>query len=245
MVYLGLQDDDEYGYDGYGGHSGYDDQGYGQQGYGQQGYGEQAGHPNQGYDDQAGYDDGYGHADEGYAPQARPPYPDQRGDVRPIGDVRPDARTVAVREHPGHPTAPGSSPGMTGAATGVGTGEPTVRPLPRDDQPSGVSVSRPAVVRAVPTTAGKVHVVEPRGFNDAQEVGDRVKANQAVILNLQASNKELRRRLIDFSSGLAYAMGGAMSRVADAVFLITPLNVQLSEEEKDRLEARGLYQRDD
>ncbi len=127
----------------------------------------------------------------------------------------------------------------------MGTGEPTVRPLPRDEQPSGVSVSRPAVVRAVPTTAGKVHVVEPRGFNDAQEVGDRVKANQAVILNLQASPKELRRRLIDFSSGLAYAMGGSMSRVADAVFLITPLNVQLSEEEKDRLEARGLYQRDD
>jgi cell division inhibitor SepF len=119
-----------------------------------------------------------------------------------------------------------------------------VRPLPRDEQPSGVTVSRPAVVRAVPTTAGKVHVVEPRGFNDAQEVGDRVKANQAVILNLQSSPKELRRRLIDFSSGLAYAMGGSMSRVADAVFLITPMNVQLSEEEKDRLEARGLFRRD-
>lgn len=224
MVYLGLQDDEEYGYDGYG----YDDP-----------YG------GQGYDDRGGYDEHYGPSDEGYV-QPRG-YPEPRSsDVRPIGDVRPDARTVAVRDHPGHPTSPGSSPGgVPGAATGVGTGEPTVRPVPRDDQPSGVSVSRPAVVRAVPTTAGKVHVVEPRGFNDAQEVGDRVKANQAVIINLQGSPKELRRRLIDFSSGLAYAMGGSMSRVADAVFLITPMNVQLSEEEKDRLEARGLYQRDD
>jgi SepF-like predicted cell division protein (DUF552 family) len=237
MVYLGLQDDDEYGYDGYG-HQGYDD-GYGHQGYDDRGYGQP------GYDDRAGYEEPGGGYDDGYGSQPRA-YPDQRGtDVRPIGDVRPDARTVAVREHPGHPTAPGSQPGVAGAATGMGTGEPTVRPLPRDDQPSGVSVSRPAVVRAVPTTAGKVHVVEPRGFNDAQEVGDRVKANQAVILNLQASPKDLRRRLIDFSSGLAYAMGGSMSRVADAVFLITPLNVQLSEEEKDRLEARGLYERDD
>jgi cell division inhibitor SepF len=100
-------------------------------------------------------------------------------------------------------------------------------------------------VRAVPTTAARVHVVEPRGFNDAQEIGDRVKSNQAVILNLQSSSRELQRRLIDFSSGLAYAAGGSMSRVADSVFLLAPSNVELSEEEKERLEARGLYRRTD
>jgi cell division inhibitor SepF len=234
MVYLGLQDDDEYGYDAYG------DSGY-----------------EQGYGGAPGYDDGYGAApghDQGHAdatPEVRAPnagdryaprpYADPRGgDVRPLGDVRTDNRTVAVRDHAAAP--PGGAPG--GPQGGPPMSDSAVRPLPRDEQPSGVTVSRPAVVRAVPTTAGKVHVVEPRGFNDAQEVGDRVKANQAVILNLQSSPKDLRRRLIDFSSGLAYAMGGSMSRVADAVFLITPLNVQLSEEEKDRLEARGLYRRD-
>ena len=132
--------------------------------------------------------------------------------MRPLGDVRPDARTVAVRDHP----APACGRGAGGGPGAPTAGESAVRPLPRDEQPSGVTVSRPAVVRAVPTTAAKVHVVEPHGFNDAQEVGDRVKANQAVILNLQSSPKELRRRLIDFSSGLAYAMGGSMSRVADA-----------------------------
>jgi cell division inhibitor SepF len=229
MVYLGLQDDDEYGYDGYA------DSGYGGQGY-DDGYGG-APAPDPGYAEP--HPDARGaNSSDRYAPR---PYADPRGgDVRPLGDVRPDARTVAVRDHPAQPggAGPGGGPG---APT---VGESAVRPLPRDEQPSGVTVSRPAVVRAVPTTAAKVHVVEPRGFNDAQEVGDRVKANQAVILNLQSSPKDLRRRLIDFSSGLAYAMGGSMSRVADAVFLITPLNVQLSEEEKDRLEARGLYRRD-
>jgi len=128
-------------------------------------------------------------------------------------------------------------------------GEPAVRAVPRDaaapreEPPSGVSVPRSPVVRSVPTSAAKVHVVEPLNFNDAQEIGDRVKGNQAVILNLQGSGRELQRRIIDFSSGLAYAVGGSMSRVADSVFLLTPMNVQLSEEEKERLEARGLYRR--
>jgi FtsZ-interacting cell division protein YlmF len=122
-------------------------------------------------------------------------------------------------------------------------GEPSVRAVPRDDAPSGVSVPRPPIVRSVPTTAARVHVVEPLNFNDAQEIGDRVKENQAVILNLQGASRELQRRIIDFSSGLAYAAGGSMSRIADSVFLLTPMNVQLSEEEKERLEARGLYRR--
>ena len=117
---------------------------------------------------------------------------------------------------------------------------PNVRPLSRDD---GSTAPRPSVVRTMPSasTAARVHVVEPRGFNDAQEVGDRLKANQPVILNLQGLDRDLQRRLIDFSSGLAYALGGSMSRVADQVFLLTPSNVEVSQEEKERLQARGLF----
>jgi cell division inhibitor SepF len=117
---------------------------------------------------------------------------------------------------------------------------PNVRPIAREDNPGA---SRPSVVRTMPSsqTAARVHVVEPRGFNDAQEVGDRLKANQPVILNLQGLERDLQRRLIDFSSGLAYALGGSMSRVADQVFLLTPTNVEVSQEEKERLQARGLY----
>ena len=117
---------------------------------------------------------------------------------------------------------------------------PNVRPMSRDDSPPS---PRPSVVRTMPSasTAARVHVVEPRGFNDAQEVGDRLKANQPVILNLQGLDRDLQRRLIDFSSGLAYALGGSMSRVADQVFLLTPSNVEVSQEEKERLQARGLF----
>lgn len=116
--------------------------------------------------------------------------------------------------------------------------EPTVRTIPRDEPPSAVTVS-PGVMRSA--TSARVHVVEPHGFNDAQELGDRLKANQPVIMNLQGVPRELQRRLIDFSSGLAYGVGGSMSRVADQVFLLTPTNVEVSQEEKERLQARGLY----
>jgi cell division inhibitor SepF len=115
-----------------------------------------------------------------------------------------------------------------------------VRPVARDDA-ADVSPQRASVIRTVPTSSARVHVVEPKGFNDAQEVGDRLKANQPVILNLQGVTRDLQRRLIDFSSGLAYAVGGSMSRVAEQVFLVTPSNVDVSPEEKEQLQARGLY----
>jgi cell division inhibitor SepF len=103
------------------------------------------------------------------------------------------------------------------------------------------AVPRPAAVKPMPMPAARVHVLEPKGFNDAQEVGDRLKSGQPVILNLQGVDRDLQRRLIDFSSGLAYALNGTMSKAADQVFLLTPSNVEVSEEEKERLQARGLY----
>jgi cell division inhibitor SepF len=110
-------------------------------------------------------------------------------------------------------------------------------------EPAVATVPRPSsAVKAIPMPATRVHVMDPRGFNDAQEVGDRLKANQPVILNLQGLPRELQRRLIDFSSGLAYAVAGNMQRVANQVFLLTPSNVEVSQEEKDRLQARGLFQ---
>ncbi len=120
-----------------------------------------------------------------------------------------------------------------------------VRTLPREprEQPeSGITIQRPAVVRAVSTAQQpKVHLVAPGGFNDAQEIGDKFKANQPVIVNLQGVNRELSRRLIDFASGLTYGLGGQMERVAEQVFLLTPSNVEVPAEEKRRLQERGLY----
>ena len=103
------------------------------------------------------------------------------------------------------------------------------------------TVPRPSAVKAIPMPTTRVHVMDPRGFNDAQEVGDRLKNGQPVILNLQGVDRDLQRRLIDFSSGLAYALSGTMAKAADQVFLLTPSNVEVSDEEKERLQARGLY----
>jgi cell division inhibitor SepF len=116
-----------------------------------------------------------------------------------------------------------------------------VRTIPREDMQS---MSRPTVVRTVAATP-KVHVVEPGGFNDAQEVGDRLKAGQPVILNLQGLDRALQRRLVDFASGVAYALNGEMKKAADQVFLLAPANVEVSQEEKARLRTRGLYRDDD
>lgn len=186
MVYLGLQDDDEFAYD-------------------------------------AEYEYGNG-GDAGPADREARDRPNAR-EIRNPRDVR-ELRDPRV---PRDPREHGRS------EQGV-----TVRPVARDDA-AEISPQRASVVRAMPTSSARVHVVEPQHFNDAQEVGDRLKANQPVILNLQGVSRELQRRLIDFSSGLAYAVGGSMSRVAEQVFLLTPTNVEVSPEEKERLQARGLY----
>jgi cell division inhibitor SepF len=85
----------------------------------------------------------------------------------------------------------------------------------------------------------RVHLVLPRSFNDAQQIADRFKEGVPVILNLQGSDQELAKRLIDFGSGLTYALDGGMQRVADNVFLLTPRNVEVSAEERARMLERG------
>jgi cell division inhibitor SepF len=87
----------------------------------------------------------------------------------------------------------------------------------------------------------RVHFVAPRSFNDVQDVADKFKQSIPVILNLQGTDTDLSKRLIDFSSGLTYAMDGGMDRIADKVFLLTPRNVEVSSEERARLVEKGFY----
>jgi cell division inhibitor SepF len=87
----------------------------------------------------------------------------------------------------------------------------------------------------------QVHFVTPRNFNDAQEVADRFKQNVPVILNLQSTSADLSKRLIDFSSGLTYALDGGMQKIADKTFMLTPANVEVSAEEKARLVEKGFF----
>ena len=105
------------------------------------------------------------------------------------------------------------------------------------------SERQPARLRSIdPGPPAKVHLVVPRSFNDAQQIADRFKAQVPVIINLQGAETDLSKRLIDFASGLTYALDGSMQRVADKVFLLTPRDVELSAEERARaLERGGFY----
>jgi cell division inhibitor SepF len=91
------------------------------------------------------------------------------------------------------------------------------------------------------STTAKPHLVSPTSFNHAQEVADKFKSSQPVVLNLQGAERDLARRLIDFSSGLCYGLGGHMEKVAHQVYLLTPPNVEVSADERRRLQERGLH----
>jgi cell division inhibitor SepF len=124
-------------------------------------------------------------------------------------------------------------PGPEGARTSV------LRPAPASRQ---VEARRLRGVESVPSGgagSARVHLVLPRSFNDAQQIADRFKEGVPVIINLQGCDQELAKRLIDFGSGLTYALDGGMQRVADKVFLLTPRNVEVSAEERARMLERG------
>jgi cell division inhibitor SepF len=118
---------------------------------------------------------------------------------------------------------------------------PRSRPAPQD-QTTSVMRRDPATARQEEvTTAVKVHLIAPRSFNDAQQIADRFKASVPVIINLQGAEPELSKRLIDFGSGLTYALDGGMSRIAEKVFLLTPRNVEVSAEDRARLVEHGFF----
>ena len=133
---------------------------------------------------------------------------------------------------------------------------PTVRRLPRrrrdefDDIFADDDDHRTSTLRSVPPRPNgrsgpgndvRVHFVAPKSFNDVQDVADKFKDTIPVILNLQAADTDLSKRLIDFASGLTYALDGGMQRIADKVFLLTPQNVEVSAEERARLLEKGFF----
>ena len=113
------------------------------------------------------------------------------------------------------------------------------------DEPRGstrvTSVLRPVEGNGRGSGGVQVHLVVPKSFNDAQQIADQFKDAIPVILNLQSTETDLSKRLIDFASGLTYALDGGMQRIADKVFLLTPRNVEVSAEERARLIEKGFF----
>lgn len=121
-----------------------------------------------------------------------------------------------VRTLPTRPSFPSRDADSTGR-----------RPLPAGDdssvQPRPINSPRQqAAPRLAPIASAEPHTVRPRRFDSAQEIADKFKEGQPVIVNLEAADREVSRRLIDFASGLCYALNGSMEKVASGVYLLKP-----------------------
>ncbi len=97
------------------------------------------------------------------------------------------------------------------------------------------------VVNINATTQLKVVLVKPEHFEDASGIADHLNEKRTVVLNLESTNKEIARRLVDFLSGVAYANNGQIKRVANSTFIITPYNVDVMGDLLDELENNGVF----
>lgn len=167
-----------------------------------------------------GPDDEYD--DYGATPDDRPAPPVvQQAPARPA----PPRQTGTVRARPPE----GYEPPVLSTPPPSGSEASSVRTIPMDD------AAKPRV-RAVPRKPSvRPEVVTAVQFNQAQEVADNFKAGRPVAMDLIDADRDLSRRLIDFSSGLCYALGGSMEKIGATVYLLTPVGVDVPADERERL----------
>lgn len=171
--------------------------------------------PDDAYDD---YDDDYGQEPPARQQRAQQREPEPRWE--PEGE--PTVRTVAPRP---------SFPSRDFDASAASRRPPQAQQAPNNrSNDSGVQI-RPNVsepppqqpqLRSIPGGAMEPHTVRPRRFDQAQEVADAFKSGTPVIMNLEGTERDVARRLIDFGSGICYALDGTMEKVATGVYLLKP-----------------------
>ena len=110
-----------------------------------------------------------------------------------------------------------------------------------EDRRNKTEDRRNKVVNIHATTQLKVVLVKPERFENASEIADHLKDKRTVVLNLESTNKDVARRLVDFLSGVAYAGEGKIKKVAANTYLITPYHVDIEGDLIDELENNGLY----
>ena len=192
--------------------------------------------PDEEYDD---YDPGYddpapapGHRQAPAPPLLHEPEHQQQsavGAVRPMNPSRPDPGPSDFASQVGAGLGGGMGGGMSG---GIGAVTPTGG--------MGGARPRPKVVRPMPVAStARPRVVVPTSFNQAQTLADTFKGGQPVVMNLRQADREVSRRLIDFSSGLCYGLGGRMEKLDGQVYLVSPTSVEVTEDERERLRGRG------
>ena len=109
------------------------------------------------------------------------------------------------------------------------------------EEPAEGTSKKNKVVNIHATTQLKVVLVKPEHFEDASTIADHLNNKRTVVLNLESTNKEVSRRLVDFLSGVAYANNGQIKRVANSTFIITPYNVDIMGDLLDELENNGAF----
>ena len=97
------------------------------------------------------------------------------------------------------------------------------------------------VVNIHATAQLQVVLVKPEQYENAREIADHLREKRTVVLNLESTNKDTARRLLDFISGVAYAQDGKIKKVAVSTYIITPYNVDILGDLIDELENNGLY----
>ena len=110
-----------------------------------------------------------------------------------------------------------------------------------EEEPVEGAQKKNKVVNIPATTQLKVVLVKPERFEDASTIADHLNNKRTVVLNLESTNKEVSRRLVDFLSGVAYANNGQIKRVANSTFIITPYNVDIMGDLLDELENNGAF----
>ncbi len=121
----------------------------------------------------------------------------------------------------------------------IGAGSSGYQTMPEEEYV--VEKRNNKVVNINATTQLQVVLVKPERFDDASAVADHLNARRTVVLNLESTNKEVSRRLVDFLSGVAYANNGQIKRVANNTFIITPYNVDIMGDILDELESSGVF----
>ena len=127
-------------------------------------------------------------------------------------------------------------PQMVNNNNGLGVGADE-----EDEEPAEGTPRKNKVVNIHATTQLKVVLVKPERFEDASTIADHLNNKRTVVLNLESTNKEVSRRLVDFLSGVAYANNGQIKRVANSTFIITPYNVDIMGDLLDELENNGAF----
>ena len=127
-------------------------------------------------------------------------------------------------------------PQMVNNNSGLGVGMDDA-----EEEPVEGAQKKNTVVTIHATTQLKVVLVKPERFEDASTIADHLNNKRTVVLNLESTNKEVSRRLVDFLSGVAYANNGQIKRVANSTFIITPYNVDIMGDLLDELENNGAF----